>query len=114
MADPTPADPTSPRRTLGAPSIPAGRIVRAYQNPGQVGLADPVARGAGDGRGTSPSITAPKHMLLDDWQDLSLAILQIPEPKPASGAMTIANNFKTRPEVHLRCRWCPPVRKEGL
>ena len=114
MADPTPAEPTSPRSTLGAAPLLAVRGVWSYQNPGQVGLAGPGGRSSSDDCGDSPSVTASIYLLPGNWQDLSSVMLQIPEPKPASGAMIIANNFKTCPELHLRCRSHPPVRKEGL
>ena len=111
MADPTLVAATSLYGAPVAATLATSKVVRAGQDLAQGGLGDLVQGGAPAMREAWRSIKELIGLLLGGWKGLSWPRLKILELNVASGAVMVAGDLDTFPEMYLSHL---VVRKEGL
>jgi len=60
------------------------------------------------------ALEQPIGLLFNGWKHLLLPRPKSPEQKPGFGAVMVADDSHTFPEMHLLCLTHPGVRKEGV
>ncbi len=114
MPDPTLVAAISLYGAPVAATLATSKVVRAGQDLAQGGLGDLVQGGAPAMREAWRSIEEPIGPLLGGWKDLSWPRLKILSPKPASGAVMVADDLDTFPDINIPYFCHSAVRKEGL